>query len=455
MAETAQQLTQEAAGEESGLVRAIGRWSLVALTVNCILGSGIFGLPSQVGAQLGSRSPWAVLLAGTAMAAIIGCYAEVASQFSQSGGTFIYARVAFGRLTGLQVGWMLMLSRLTACAANANLLVLYLAEFLPQATRPAVRFAVITVLLGILLAVNYRGVRAGTLVSNIFVVAKMLPLAIVVLAGGYYLLAHSAAAWPVQNAGLGQWRSVILLLFFAYGGYEAAMNPMGEARNPRRDAPFALFVALAIIMLIYTSIQWVVVGVLPASSHSDRPLADVARILLGGGGAALVAAGALISVYGYLSANFLTGPRATFAFAEQGDFPRLFAAVHRDFRTPHVSIAVFAGLTWLLALLGSFTWNVTLSAVARLFYYAVVCAAVPVLRRRQPGAAWFRLPAGFFFAALGILICIALLTGVDFSKSVILLATIAVAFVNWLAVCGNSHEKIFTTEDTEEHGGNP
>lgn len=438
MAKTAQQPTQEVSDETGGLVRAIGRWSLVALTVNCILGSGIFGLPSQVGAQLGSRSPWAVLLAGAAMAVIIGCYAEVASQFSQSGGTFIYARVAFGRLTGLQVGWMLMLSRLTACAANANLLVLYLAEFWPQATRPAARFLAITLLLGILLVVNYRGVRAGTLVSNVFVVAKMLPLAVVVLAGGYYLIAHTAAVWPIQNAGLGRWRSVILLLFFAYGGYEAAMNPMGEARNPKRDAPFALFIALAIITLIYTLIQWVVVGVLPAASHSDRPLADVARILLGSGGAALVAAGALVSVYGYLSANFLTGPRATFAFAEQGDFPRLFAAVHRDFRTPHLSIVAFAALTWLLALLGSFTWNVTLSAVARLFYYAVVCAAVPVLRRRQPGAAWFRLPAGSAFAAAGVLICLVLLTGVDFSKTLILLATVIVAFLNWLAVRGTA-----------------
>jgi amino acid transporter len=212
------------------------------------------------------------------------------------------------------------------------------------------------------------------------------------------------------------------------------MNPMGEARNPKRDAPFALLTALAIVTLTYTLIQWVVVGMLPASLHTDRPLAEVARILLGRGGAAVVAAGALVSVYGYLSANFLTAPRATFAFAEQGDFPRWFAAVHGRFRTPHISIIAFASLTWLLALAGTFTWNVTLSAVSRLFYYAVVCAAVPALRRRQQGLAWFRLPLGSAFGALGVLICLLLLTGVDFSKSLILLATVAIALVNWLAV---------------------
>lgn len=414
-------------------MRAIGRWSLVALTINSILGSGIFGLPSDIARLVGRRSPWTVLLAGAAMAVIILCYAEVSSQFSQTGGTYIYCREAFGRLTGLQVGWMLMLSRLTACAANANLLVIYLGTFWPQAARPATRFAIITVLLGVLLIVNYRGVRDGTLVSNFFVIAKLIPLGIVCLAGGYYLTSHTATAWPTPHVSPGSWRNAMLLLFFAYGGYEAAMNPLGEARNPKRDAPFALITALAVITVLYTALQWIVVGILPASIATERPLAEVARVMMGSGGAALVAMGALVSVYGYLSANFLTGPRATFAFAEQGDFPRLFAAVHPRFRTPHVSILVFAVLCWGLALFGSFTWNVTLSAVARLFYYAAVCAALPVLRRKQPRAAWLRLPAGSTLAVLGVLISAVLLTGVDFSKSIILLATIVVALLNWLA----------------------
>ncbi len=424
---------QEVTSSE-GLVRAIGRWSLVALTINSILGSGIFGLPSKIAAALGKLSPLAVLLAGVAMAVIIACYAEVASQFSQTGGTYIYCRAAFGRFTGLQVGWMMMLTRLTACAANANLLVIYLGELWPQATQPLPRLAIVTILLGILLLVNYRGVRDGTLVSNAFVAAKLLPLVIVILAGGYYLATHAAATLPAPHTNFVGWRNSLLLLFFAYGGYEAAMNPMGEARNPKRDAPFALFVALAIITIIYTLIQWIVIGVLPASLQTERPLAEAARILLGGGGASLVALAAMVSVYGYLGANFLTGPRVTFAFAEQGDFPRWFAAVHRRFKTPHVSIVIFAALCWILALAGSFTWNVTLSAVSRLFYYGAVCAAVPVLRRKQPGAAWLRLPGGSGLAALGVLICLVLLTGADFSKSLVLLATVVIALLNYLLV---------------------
>jgi amino acid transporter len=130
----------------------------------------------------------------------------------------------------------------------------------------------------------------------------------------------------------------------------------------------------------------------------------------------------------------LAVPRITFAMAEGGDFPAIFAAIHPRFRTPYFSIVVFALLTWLLALLGSFAWNVTLSAAARLFFYAGGCAALPVLRRKWPGAALFRLPVGTLVAALGVLICIVLMSQIDRSGSLIVLATVVVAFINWLWV---------------------
>jgi basic amino acid/polyamine antiporter, APA family len=226
----------------------------------------------------------------------------------------------------------------------------------------------------------------------------------------------------------------VLLLVFAYGGFETALAPMSEAKNPRRDAPFALFTALLLCTVIYALIQWVVVGVLPNAIHSQRPLADVARIAIGPIGAALVAVGALISFYGYLSAKILAMPRVPFALAEQGDFPKAFAAVHRRFHTPYVSILVFAALVWGFALIGEFKWNVTLSAVARLLYYGVGCAALPILRRKQPEGALFRLPAGNFLAVLGVLLCAALVTRVDFGQSLILIATIALASLNWSVV---------------------
>jgi APA family basic amino acid/polyamine antiporter len=409
---------------------------MVALAVNCIIGSGIFGLPAPVAGFVGRWSPVAVVIAGLAMAAIIACYAEAASQFTGTGGHYLYVRRAFGRFAGLQVGWMTILSRLTATAAAVNLLVISLAQFWPGAAAPLPRLAIISLFVGTLGLANYRGVAAGTLVSNVSVVAKLVPLALVAAVGLVYLVAHPQLAGPASTGGLDGWLQALLLLIFAYGGYEAALFPMGEAKDPRRDAGFALFAALLIVMLLYTALQLVVVDVLPDAAKSERPLADAARVMLGEGGAALVSVGAVISVYGYLSANFLGLPRAMFALAERGDFPARFAVIHPRFRTPYFSILLYAVLLGAFALFGSFTWNVTLSAVARLIYYGAVCAAVPVLRVRQPGAATFRLPGGPSIPVLGVLICLALLTRVDFSKSLILLAVILAATVNWLLVRG-------------------
>jgi amino acid transporter len=417
------------------LVRAIGRWSLAALMVNSIIGSGVFGLPSSIAGLVGAASPWTVLIAGLLVGVIMSCYAEVASQFTDAGGPYLYARVAFGRLLGIETGWLLWLARLTAPAANANLFVVYLGEFWPQAKDPMPRFTILTLLIGVLAAINLRGVRAGAQVSNVFTIAKLIPLLGMAVAGAVYLVAgHGIATTPAPAVGGSTWLKAVLLLVFAYGGFETALTPMGEARNPQRDVAFALFAALVVCTLLYTAIQWVVMGILPDPVHSSRPLADAARNMFGSVGAGVVASGALISIYGYLSANILGVPRITFALAEGGDFPKIFSAIHSRFHTPYISILVFAFLTWILALSANFEWNVTLSAVARLFYYGLICAALPVLRKKQPHAAAFRLPGGPLLAVSGVVVCVVLGTRVDHSGSLILIATVFVGLLNWLWV---------------------
>jgi len=405
------------------------------LAVNSVIGSGIFGLPATVAGILGKRSTLAVLIAGAAMAVIMACFAEVASQFSEAGGPYLYARTAFGRLTGILVGWTLYLSQTAAPAANANLFVIYLAEFWPQAKDPWLRFLILTVLVWLLALVNTRGTRQGAVVSNIFAVAKILPLLLVASAGAAIVFLHPAP-W---NAGVAYpasaWMKAVFLLIFAYGGFESALAPTGEARNPVRDPAFALFVTLVGCTTIYVLIQWVVVGVLGPGSSSDRPLAEVARVAMGNSGARLVAIGALISVYGYLSAKLLGMPRVTFALAEQGDLPRFFASVSAKYHTPWISILIFSTVIWVLALIGSFKWNVTLSVIARLFYYGIVCAAViPLRRKHRSFRGAFRLPAAPLWSVVGVLICLTLTSQADLSKSVILAATVGAALVNWLCV---------------------
>jgi len=420
------------------LLRAMGRWSMVALAINSVIGSGIFGLPAVLAQLIGRASPLAVLIAGAGMGVIIACYAEVASQFTTTGGTYLYVRRAFGRLIGLQVGWLTLLARLTACAGAVNLFVAYLQEFWPAAAGAVVRVVVISVFVGSLAAVNYRGVGGGARLSDFAAVAKLVPLGVLCVAGIAWLGAHARLSAPPVAHPVADWLQAMLLLLFAYGGAEVALNPAGEARDPRRDTVFALFAALLVVAGLYSVLQLIVTGVLTDPAHSERPLADTARVLLGPHGAALISAGALVSVYGYMSANLLTVPRSVFALAERGDFPAQFAAVHPRWRTPHVAIAAFAALVWLFALGAGFAWNITLSAIARIFYYALVCAALPVLRRLQPEAGTFRVPGGISLPVLGIALCAVLLTRVDFSQSLVVLATLAVALGNWAVLRGRA-----------------
>jgi amino acid transporter len=151
-------------------------------------------------------------------------------------------------------------------------------------------------------------------------------------------------------------------------------------------------------------------------------------------GAVLITLGALISVYGYLSAQMLNTPRLTFALGERGDAPALFSQIHPRFRTPHISILFFAGSVWCLAALGNFKWNVLISSAGRLFGYGVVCAALPALRRKSPDAAAYRLPGGNFFAGLGIIFMLVLVSRMRLGEWTVILATMIIAFVNWLWV---------------------
>jgi APA family basic amino acid/polyamine antiporter len=424
--------------ESPGLIRAMGRWTLTALVINSIIGSGIFGLPSVVAGYLGKQSPLAYLAAAAGIGVVMACFAEVASQFGAAGGPYLYVREAFGRFIGIEVAWLLWLVRLTAAAAAANLFTNYLAGFWPAVQAPVTRLAVLAVLIGFVAAVNVRGVKSGATASNAFTLAKLASLILFATAGGVFLWRahpvipgelHAGASVPGRN-----WLEAVLVLMFAYGGFEGAVIPMAEAKDPRRDAPFALLTALVTVTLLFCVIQYVVVAVLPGAVVTDRPLAAAARQLAGTAGATLISAGALISVYGYLTAQLLHTPRLTFALGERGDFPRFFARIHSKYHTPHISILAFAGIVWCLAAAGNFKWNVILSSVGRLFVYGFTCASLPVLRRMYPRAHAYRLPAGNLFAVLGVLFMVLLASRMSRGEGIVILVTMAIAIVNWLWV---------------------
>lgn len=426
------------------VLRSIGKWSLAALVLNGIIGSGVFALPGTVATRLGWWSLAALVLAAAATGAIVLCLAEVASRFREAGGPYLFARATFGRFIGLQMGWMVYFVRILSAAVQVNLLTTYLAEVWAPSNTPFGRALTGALYLGVLCLINLRGVTAGTRVSNFFALVKILPL-LAISAAGVAWLAQGLAVEPVAPIANDPdgWFAVMLLLMFAYGGFEAATIPLSEASDPQRDAPFALGVGLAGVLVIYLLVQVAVLVSLPDPSVSDRPLAEVARAFLGGPGAKLMTLAALISVAGWGSSSMVAVPRLTMAASERGDLPPIFRWIHPRFRTPWVSIIVFAGLTYVLSLQGGLLSNITLSTVSRLATYAVICIAFLVLRRRDGrgphavGPARYRAPAGLLVAIIGMGASLFLVARMNEREALWMTAVVVVALIHWLVVRRN------------------
>lgn len=419
----------------SSLKRSIGRWSLTALIINTVIGSGVFGIPSELNAIVGRASPLAIVLAGFGMAMVMACFAEVASQFTGAGGAYLYVKTALGDFAGMQVAWFSWLAPAGACAASANLFMNYVAGFVPALGSGVARVAFMILLLGALTAANYVGVRSGTNLSNVFTVAKLLPLAVLIMLGLWHFGHHPEIlpAAEVAAPGVRGWLDALLFVAFAYAGFETALIPAAEMEAPRKQIPVALATALLACIAIYALIQFVVVVTI-GTGMVERPMTAVSQLLIGRSGAALITVAAMISSYGSISAMTLAAPRLPFSMAQQGEFPAAFGAVHPRFNTPHISIVAFGTLTLLFAATGTFRWALMLASGAIIVTYGAVCASLIVLRRRATPIAALRIPGGPVLAIASIVIGMILLSRLSGTEALLLLITAAVAASNYLWV---------------------
>ncbi|HEY6173177.1 MAG TPA: APC family permease [Kofleriaceae bacterium] len=398
------------------LLRVVGLAGLTAIALNGVVGSGIFVLPATVYALVGAASPLAHVLAALVMALVVACFAEAGSRCDETGGPYVYARTAFGDLAGFLVGWMFFLTRLAATAAIANAFVDYLGFLVPALGAGAGRAAAITVAVGGLAVLNIVGVRAASYTVNFLTVAKLVPLAIFIAIGLFFVdTGRVALALPE----MGSLRQAALVLVFAYGGFENANVPSEEALNPRRHLPTALLTTIAAVTVLYVLIQIVAQGTLPELASSKTPLAAAARAVMGPPGGWLLTAAAVVATLGSISAVILVGPRILFAFARHGQMPGVLARVHPRYRSPYVAVVVFAALIWVVALFVDFARLATLSAVSRLVFSASTCLAVPVLRWRQRGAEpGFALPGGPAIPLLAVALSLWLLSGVTRTQAI-------------------------------------
>jgi amino acid transporter len=371
----------------------------------------------------GAWSPLAVVIAGACVFLVLLCFAEVGSRFDEAGGPYLYAREAFGPVVGFQVGWLLVATRLLGCAAALNILIAYLAPVVPAVGTPAGRALTMIGAMALTTAINVRGVKMAAWTTNVFTVAKLLPLVLLIVVGLPYVRSEVFASQAVVQP---QWRDAVLLLVFAFGGFESNVIAASEARDPRKDTAFALIAAGVVVMLIYCLLQVVIVGVLPEAGRTTTPVASALGVILGAGGAVIGTAAVVVSVYGWLTGFTLMLPRVVYSMAMHKELPDVLGRVHPRFRTPHVAVVATAVVALGMALYSSFAQAATFSAIARLMVFASTCAALIALKRRGTPAAAFQLPGGTFIAIAGVIFSVWLLATRNSTELWLLFAIISV-----------------------------
>lgn len=422
--------SRAAGGPAPELVRALGRRDLTLFAINRVIGAGIFGIPAVLYAGVGAMSVAAVLLAALAVSLITLCFAEVGSAYEGTGGPYLYAYRTFGPVVGFEVGWLMWVTQLGGFAAVINLFVNYVGWFVPGATSGLSRAAIVTLVAVALTVVNVLGVRRAATINNVLTLAKLVPLALFVVVGAFYVdtsrFVMDTAPSAVALSG------AVLVAVYAFSGFEVLGVPSGEIDDPARTVPFALLAGLAVVATIYVGVQVVAIGTLPGLADSARPLADAADRIFGRVGATVMVTGALISTLGVSHAILLAAGRMPFAMAERRQLPAAIAAVHPTYRTPWIGLMLSAACMLLFTLATTFTSALTITVGLRVIIYLVTCASLPVMRR-SPGQApsAFRVPAGNLVALVAMLTCIGLLAMRPWSETRQLLIVLALGLVVW------------------------
>jgi APA family basic amino acid/polyamine antiporter len=368
------------------LARSLGLTHATAMVVGTIIGASIFVQPSEITRHM--PSPAGILLVWLAAGVLTICgalaCAELASAFPRTGGVYVFLKEAYSPAAGFLWGWAMFWSMHTGIiAAIAMVFARYTAHFVPMGDL-GLRLTAATLILA-LSAVNYVGVRHAGFVQNLFTGAKLLAIAALLVAG--LLWTGAAPPEPAADMGAATGQGFILALaagLFAFGGWHMVTYTAGETKDPARTIPRALFLGTLIVTACYAGLNALYLRVLPldAVRASTRVAADAADVLLGGGGAALMAALVMVSTFGAVNGIILAGPRVYYSMAGDGLLFRWLGAAHPTFRTPHRALALQAVWAAILALTDSYRALFTRVIYTEWIFFALMAAGLFRLRRR-------------------------------------------------------------------------
>jgi amino acid transporter len=369
--------------QSEGLARTIGTRVLGLNIINMVVGGGIFVLPGLIALHLGSAAIVAYVVCSVAVALVFLCFAEIGSRITRSGGAYAYIEEAFGPFAGFVASMLLWFGwNVLSDAAIAVAMVETMAIAFPILGEPIPRAIFIIALFAFLAIVNITGVRSGVRLFVFNTIAKLIPLLLLVFVGLFAINIEYLAIteWPsLQKVGV-----AALILFFAFAGAESALSSSGEIKNPQKTVPMGMLLGLIGILALYVGLQAVSQGVLgpELANNTEAPLAAAAEKVFGSWGGKMLLITGVISIYATVSGDILNTPRVLFASSLDGNLPKFLSKVHPKYKTPYVSIIVFASMICAFALSGTFKPLAVVASGSILIIYLGVSLAVIRLRFR-------------------------------------------------------------------------
>jgi len=372
------------------LPRKLGLLDSTNIVVGTIIGSAIFLVPSTIAQNIHSvRVTLAIwVLAGVMSMFGALAYAELGAMMPVSGGQYVYLTEAWGPLWGFLCGWTFFLvARSGATAAVAAGFATYLSQFVPMS--PAASKGSAAALILVLTLVNYRGVRLGATVQNIFTGLKLLGLVLLIgstIPGN----PHATLPQPIQTSELSiaQFGAALVACIFAYNGWFVIGMVGSEVTNPKRNLPRAIILGATVVIVLYVlaNVGFMRTLTIAEIAGTERVAEAAATRTMGAIGATFVAVTILASTVGSANSTIMTAPRLYFAQARDGLFFRPFGNIHPAFETPHISLLGSGLWSAILALTGSYSQLVSYATFMFWVLYGVTVAGLIVLRRTRPAA---------------------------------------------------------------------
>ena len=388
------------------------KWNLrtvVLYGINAVIGSGIFLLPGNAYKIMGPGSIFAYLFVLVMVMSIAICFAECASMFDKSGGPYLYAEKAFGRFVGYEIGVMKWIVGIIAWATMAVAFATALTALIPATANPVVQKLIAMGIILILTIINLFGINIMAHLNNISTIGKLIPMAVFVVMGLFFLKAENFKPMFPNGAGMGTLSATVLTVFYAFTGFENVGVAAGDMENPKKNVAKALIISMSLVSAVYLLVQLNCVGILGNQlGESSTPVADAMSSILGNGGRLLVTIGTLISIGGLNIAASFNNPRCAQSMSDEGLLPAALSKRNR-YNVPHIAIIVTGILAILLTLTGTFTELAVISVISRFSQYIPTCLAVITLRKKGELKAEYRAPLGMFFPILGTVTSIWLL----------------------------------------------